>query len=92
MYAAVPVNSALAYREFDDALSRHHSFRAVAYRPAWLLATASPLTKPSWLWRQITKGITAMTKPTINVSVYGENAPAGATFGKGAKTSPRSKK
>jgi hypothetical protein len=55
------------------------------YRPAWLLATASPLTKPSWLWRLITKGITAMTKPTINVSVYGENAPAGAIFGKGAK-------
>jgi hypothetical protein len=26
-----------------------------------------------------------MAKPTINVSVYGENAPAGATFGKGAK-------
>jgi hypothetical protein len=26
-----------------------------------------------------------MTKPTINVSVYGENARAGATFGKGAK-------
>ena len=26
-----------------------------------------------------------MTKPTINVSVYGENAPAGAIFGKGAK-------
>jgi hypothetical protein len=26
-----------------------------------------------------------MTKPTINVSVYGENTPAGATFGKGAK-------
>jgi hypothetical protein len=26
-----------------------------------------------------------MTKPTINVSVYGKDAPAGATFGKGAK-------
>jgi hypothetical protein len=54
-------------------------------KPAWLDAVPAPRRRSflaSWLFKRKT----SMSKPAININTYGKDAPAGATFGKGARS------